>query len=261
MRTFAKANQKGGVGKTTSTYFLAWALVMLGYRVLVVDIDPQGNVSRSLTRELEPDQLGLADVLSEETDIVIGDALVPGLWGGLVILPTPVRAALRVVGEELTIAPAGTRERRLAAALEEVADDFDVCLIDCPPALNQLTVNALVASDDVVIVTEPGMYAVDGLGEQLEAIDEVRAYYQPDLKVAGILVNLYDPRTIRGKHWLNEIVEYAAANELRVLEPVIHKRVVIADAAEAEATLADYGEPELANIYLEHGKNLMNGAA
>ena len=159
----AVCNQKGGVGKTTTTFHLARAAITDGLRVLVVDADPQGDLTSVTVDEdnLIEGQVGLADVLSDRSDEHIRDVIVPGIWPGLDVVPT-TGEALEGVNNELVIAGAG-REQRLRTALGEVIDDYDVILIDCPPSLGMLTTNALVAADQALIVTAPRSEAADGV--------------------------------------------------------------------------------------------------
>lgn len=259
MRTVAICNQKGGVGKSTTAYHLARAAVLQGQRVLLVDADPQGNLTSVISQDVSPDQVGLADVLSSRTDVQLKDVVYPGIWEHLQIVPTPSGRNLGMVRDELVVAGVG-RERRLGEALATIAGDYDLCLIDCPPSLDQLTLNALTAADSVIVVSHARLWATDGLAHLLETIRDVRQYYNPSVSVAGVIVNQYEERTIAGRHWLSELAASAEALGFRVLEPPIPKRVVIADATEASAALDEWGAdgPELAAIYAQHLKNLLH---
>ena len=251
--TLALCNQKGGVGKSTTTYHFARAAVIAGLRVLVVDADPQGNLTQVIAREeVGEDEVGLADVLSSRADETAADVIVPGLWDGLDLLPTS-GVTLGAVRDELVIAGAG-RENRLREALAAVAQDYDLILIDCAPSLDQLTINGLSAADGVVVVTQSKLWSANGLAQLLETIETVTRYYNPDLRVAGIIVNQHESNTIGGAHWLDELTEQAQARGLRVLSPPIPKRVAIADATE-ESEALDQGTPErreLAELYSQH---------
>lgn len=251
---YALTNQKGGVGKTTTTYHVARAASLRGRRVLVVDLDPQGNLTSFLAQTMdgEPlaeDTVGLADVLSRQVDTGIRDVIQPTIWDGVDLVPT-VGEALGTVREELTIAGAG-RESRLRQALAEVSAGYDLILIDCPPSLDQLTGNGLTAAEYVLIVTETRMSATSGLAKLLNTIDDVREFYNPPLAIAGIIVNRHEAQTKTAKHWLAEIQEAAADRGLPVLTPIVPKRTAIGDYPEYGRGLdeGDADARELADIY------------
>src|SRR5690606_38184370 len=179
-RIYALCNQKGGVGKSTTTFHLARAAVLRGERVLVVDNDPQGNLTAvAAAEEVSEDQAGLADVLSTRAPETVADVIVAGVWHSLNVVPTS-GTTLGYVRDELVIAGAG-REVRLREALASVKDDYDMILIDCAPSLDQLTINGLTAADDVVIVTHSKQWSLSGLAQLLETIENVRQYYNPEL--------------------------------------------------------------------------------
>ncbi|PPG43753.1 ParA family protein [Pseudoclavibacter sp. RFBA6] len=250
----AFCNQKGGVGKSTTTFQLARAAVLAGRRVLIVDNDPQGNITSNAAQDDVPsDQPGLADVLSTRTTDTLRDVIVPGVWPGLDLVPT-AGGSLGFVRDELTIAGAG-REVRLREALELVLEDYDLVLIDCAPSLDQLTVNGLTAADGVVIVTHTKKWSLDGLSQLLDTIDTVKRYYNRQLRVAGIIVNHHEDRTVGGKEWLEALHAAADLRELTVLTPPIPKRVVIADATEASRGVDEFGSAEgvaLGAVYAAH---------
>lgn len=253
-RILALCNQKGGVGKSTTTFHLARAAVLRGLRVLVVDLDPQGNLTAvAAAEEVSEDQAGLADALSSRAEETLRDVIVPGVWDGLDVVPT-AGVTLGVVRDELVIAGAG-REGRLREALAEVREDYDLVLIDCAPSLDQLTINGLTAADGVVIVTHSKQWSLSGLSQLLDTIDNVRRYYAPALAIAGVIVNQHEERTVSGQTWLEELQNAGAARGFTVLLPPIPKRVVIADATEATRGLDQWGSAEasaLAAIYADH---------
>lgn len=253
-RVFALCNQKGGVGKSTTTFHLARAAVRRGSRVLVVDNDPQGNLTTIAAGEpVADDQAGLADALSARADETIRDVIVPGVWPGLDVVPTS-GTTLGYVRDELVIAGAG-REGRLREALAGVLDDYDLILIDCAPSLDQLTINGLTAADAVVVVTESKLFSANGLSQLLDTIENVKAYYNPRLAVAGVIINKHEDTTISGRTWLDQIGQAAEARGLRLLSPAIPKRVVISDAAEAARGLDEWGSEDaiaLGAIYTDH---------
>lgn len=259
----AVCNQKGGVGKTTTTFHLARAGLRAGLRVLIVDADPQGNLTASSTLDrVDDNQVGLADVLSEKTDITISDVIVAGVWPGLDVVPTPGDGkTLGDVRDELVIGGLG-RERRLSEPLEAVWGDYDLILIDCAPSLDLLTVNAFTAAHGALIVTHSKQWALSGLANLLESIEQVRQYTNPHIRVAGIIVNQHEDRTLSGKQWTAELHGAARERDVRILEPMIPKRVVIADAAEAARGLDEYGTSEareLAKSYDTYISTLVGG--
>lgn len=247
----ALCNQKGGVGKSTTAFQLARAAVLTGRRVLVVDADPQGNVTSVAAADVvEDDQVGLADALSARAPESLADVIVAGVWPGLDVAPTS-GATLGLVRDELVVAGAG-REGRLRQALAQVAGDYDLVLIDCAPSLDQLTINALSAADAVVVVTHAKLFSANGLAQLLETVASVREHYNPGLAVAGIIVNQHEERTLSGQGWLAQLHEAATARALVVLKPPVPKRVVISDATEAARGLDQWGSAEataLAAIY------------
>lgn len=253
-RTYALCNQKGGVGKSTTTFHLARAAVAAGRKVLLVDADPQGNLTAAATAEtVDDEQAGLADVLSAQTSETIRDVTVAGVWPGMDVVPTS-GGTLGYVRDELVIAGAG-REMRLRKALTAVAGDYDLILIDSAPSLDQLTLNSLTAADGVVIVSQSKAWSLSGLGQLLTTIEDVRTYYNHALQIAGVIVNQHEDRTISGQTWLKELESAAADRGLVLLDPPIPKRVVISDAIEAARGLDEWGSPEaiaLANIYSRH---------
>lgn len=253
-RCYAFCNQKGGVGKSITAYHLSRAAVLRGDRVLLVDNDPQGNLTSVAAAEpVEEDQAGLADVLSSRAPETMRDVIVPGIWPGLDVVPT-AGMTLGVVRDELVLAGAG-REGRLREALASVIEDYDLVLIDCAPSLDQLTINGLTAAGAVIVVTQSKLWSANGLAQLLDTISSVQEYYNRALRVAGIIVNQHEDRTLAGRHWLNELSEAAQARSLRVLAPPIPKRVAISDAAEAAQGLDQWGTADaatLAALYAEH---------
>jgi chromosome partitioning protein len=257
----ALCNQKGGVGKSTTAFHLARAAVRRGRRVLLVDNDPQGNLTFVAAAEhVEDDQAGLADALSAQTSETIRDVIVPGVWPGLDVVPTS-GVTLGYVRDELVIAGAG-REGRLSEALATVAEDYDLILIDCAPSLDQLTINGLTAADAVAVVTHSKLFSSNGLAQLLDTVENVRRYYNQALTVAGVIVNQHEENTVSGKTWLDELRSAAQARGLSLLDPPIPKRVVISDATEAARGLDEWGSGEantLAGIYDTH-LDLIEGA-
>lgn len=261
-KTIAVFNQKGGVGKTTSTYHLARAAVLHGKRVLVVDLDPQGSLTDVIAKQAVPDDaVGVADVLSARTKETLADVLVESIWEDLDLAPTS-GAALSAVREELVVGGAG-REGRLRAAIALVKDQYDLILIDCPPSLDQLAINGLTAADSVLVITHAGLFSINGLSDLLETVASVQQYYNPGLVIQGILVNQHEAGTKRGEDWMITIQEAAATLNLPLLSPAIPKRVVIADSLESGTGLDQWGTPqarELNDLYTNYVNTLENAS-
>ena len=251
MLTIAITNQKGGVGKTTTTYHLARAAARRNLRTLVIDLDPQGNLSDSLT-ELEEKQAGMADALSSRSECGLGDVIVPTRWDRVYLAPSGAEA-LAVVRDELVTVAFG-RERRLAEQLAQVEDNFDLGLIDCAPSIDALTTNALAVADGALIVTQTRSYSLTGVAHVLETVKAARGYYTPGLRVAGVLMSQHKTRTVQGRQWLEEISTACAERHLPLLEPPVPDMVAISEAAEAGLGLDEWpgNTKALVALYDQH---------
>jgi chromosome partitioning protein len=198
-RILAVANQKGGVGKTTTTVNLGASLAVLGYRVLVVDLDPQGNATTGLginSRNLEH---SIYDVILH--DVPLEDCVEPTSLRNLYVAP----ATIDLAGAEIELVPAFSRELRLRRALEEVRDDYDFVLIDCPPSLGLLTVNGLAAATEVLVPIQCEYYALEGLGQLLRNVNLVQSNLNPKLEVSAIVLTMYDARTKLAEQVADEV--------------------------------------------------------
>ena len=182
------SNQKGGVGKTTTCVNLSAELGRLGYSVLAVDIDPQANCTSGLGISPEDFELSLYDVLLGEAEAK--DAVLPTQWEGVSILP----ATIDLAGAEIELASVISRETRLRRHLRSL-NSFDVAIVDCPPSLGMLTINALVASDKLIIPIQCEYYALEGVGQLSKTVGLVRDSLNPELEISGVLLTMYDSRT------------------------------------------------------------------
>ena len=187
-RVIAIANQKGGVGKTTTAVNLGAALAEAGFRVLVVDLDPQGNASTGLGINPRDVESSIYDVLM--TDAPALDCIEPTSLKNLFVLP----ATIDLAGAEIELVSAFSRELKLRRALDVLRPEYDIILIDCPPSLGLLTVNGLAAADDVIVPVQSEYYALEGLGQLLKNVAMVRSL-NPTLDVRGIVLTMHDART------------------------------------------------------------------
>jgi chromosome partitioning protein len=229
-RVFAVANQKGGVGKTTTAVNLGASLAVLGYRTLVVDLDPQGNASTGLGIDIRNLERTMYDVMLHDT--AIEDVVEPTTVRNLFVAP----ASLDLAGAEIELVPAFSRELRLRRALEVVLDDYDFVLIDCPPSLGLLTVNGLSAAHEVLVPIQCEYYALEGLGQLLRNIELVRKGLNPTLAVTTIILVMYDARTKLADQVVQEVRNHFGD---KVCRTVVPRTVRLSEAP-------SYGQPILA---------------
>ncbi len=188
-RVIALANQKGGVGKTTTAVNLGAALADLGHRVLIIDLDPQGNASTGLGIDPRNFDVSMYDVLLH--DVQLEDCIEPTSIRNLFLAPS----TLDLAGAEIELVPALSREHRLRRAVEPVRDDFSFIFIDCPPSLGLITLNALTAATEVMVPIQCEYYALEGVSQLTRNVELVRANLNPTLYVGTIVLTMYDART------------------------------------------------------------------
>ncbi|MGD0199505.1 MAG: ParA family protein [Bryobacteraceae bacterium] len=228
-RVIAIANQKGGVGKTTTAINLGASLAANDLRVLVVDADPQGNSTTGLGIEKHTGSPTLYDVLL--ADSKLADAILPTGCEGLDIVP----ADKNLVGANIELVDLEDREFRLRTKLASVRDSYRYTLIDCPPALDLLTVNALLAADSVLIPIQCEFFALEGVSELMDTIDRIRETFDHPLRVEGVLLTMYDERTNLTRQVAADLREFFGDEVFRT---VIPRSVRLAEAP-------SYGQPIL----------------
>lgn len=246
------SNQKGGVGKTTTSVNLSACLAYVGKRVLLVDIDPQGNATSGCGIEKANVDQCIYDVLVD--DVEAKDVTVPTTVENLYMIP----ATIQLAGAEIELVPTISREVRLKRALDEVRDQYDYIIIDCPPSLGLLTLNALTASDTVIIPVQCEYYALEGLSQLLNTIRLVQKHLNTDLMIDGVLLTMLDARTNLGIQVIEEVKKYF---QDKVYKTIIPRNVRLSEAP-------SHGEPIIiydpksrgAEVYLDLAKEvIVNG--
>jgi chromosome partitioning protein len=220
-RVIAIANQKGGVGKTTTTINVGASLAELGQRVLIVDLDPQANASTGLGIENRGLETSMYHVLMQE--VPLENCIEPTDVKGLFLAP----ASLDLAGAEIELVPAFSRETRLRRSIELVREQFDYVLIDCPPSLGLLTVNGLSAAQEVLVPIQCEYYALEGLGQLLRNVDLVRRNLNPDLHVSTIVCVMYDARTKLADQVVTEVRDHFGD---KVVGAVVPRSVRLSEA-------------------------------
>jgi chromosome partitioning protein len=251
-RIVAIANQKGGVGKTTTAVNLGAGLAELDFRVLVVDLDPQGNATTGLGVNHRSVQGSVYDVMMH--DAAAEDCVEPTSVRNLFVIP----ATIDLAGAEIELVPAMSRELKLRRALATVRDEYDYILIDCPPSLGLLTVNGLAAADDVIVPIQCEYYALEGLGQLLRNVTLVSKNLNPTLEVRGIVLTMFDARTKLADQVEQEVRQHFGS---KVYRTVVPRTVRISEAP-------SFGQPVIvfdstsrgAIAYRELAKEVSRGA-
>jgi chromosome partitioning protein len=224
------ANQKGGVGKTTTTINLSTMLAKKGKKVLLIDADPQGNATSGVGAEKEV-EYSTYDILVSDVEMV--QALEKTIIKNLLVCPSNINLA----GAEVELVSMMSREQRLKEKLEEVKDKFDYILIDCPPSLGLITLNAFTASDSVLIPVQCEYYALEGLGQLLNTINLVKKHLNKHLEIEGALLTMYDARTNLSNQVVKEVKKYFGD---KVYKTVIPRNVRLSEAPSYGMPITEY---------------------
>lgn len=249
-KVIAITNQKGGVGKTTTTVNLGAGLALLGKRVLLVDIDPQGNTTSGVG-------INKADVTNCIYDVIINDvhpkdATIPTIVEGLYIIP----ATIQLAGAEIELVPTISREVRLKKSLQLVACLYDYILIDCPPSLGILTINSLTASHSVIIPIQCEYYALEGLSQLLNTVRLVQKHLNTSLQIEGVLLTMLDARTNLGIQVIEEVKKYF---QQKVYTTIIPRNIRLSEAPSHGQSIMTYdSKSKGAEVYLELAKEVIS---
>ncbi|CRH20272.1 ParA family protein [Carnobacterium maltaromaticum] len=248
-RIISVANQKGGVGKTTTTVNLGACLAYYGKKILLVDIDAQGNATSGLGVRKADVEKDIYDILVNETPVaeVVLETSRENLW----IVP----ATIQLAGAEIELTTQMARESRLKQALAKVSDDYDYILIDCPPSLGHLTINAFTASDSILIPVQCEYYALEGLSQLLNTVRLVQKHFNPDLKIEGVLLTMLDARTNLGYEVVDEVKKYFRE---RVYKTIIPRNIRLSEAPSHGLSIIDYdARSRGSEVYLELAKEVL----
>ncbi len=242
------ANQKGGVGKTTTTVNLGTILAKRGKKVLLIDADPQGNATSGLGVE--------KDVEPSTYDILVNDAELKDALQNTIIKKLQVCPAnMDLAGAEVELVSMMSREQRLKEKLEQVKDDFDYVLIDCPPSLGLITLNAFTASDSVLIPVQCEYFALEGLGQLLNTINLVKKHLNKEIRIEGALLTMYDMRTNLSNQVVKEVKKYF---EDKVYKTVIPRNVRVSEAPSYGMPITEYDpRSKGAKSYIKFAKEFL----
>ena len=247
-RMIAIGNQKGGVGKTTTTVNLGAALAFQGKNVLIIDMDSQGNATSGLGIERADVKQSVYEVLVDQ--IEAAGAILPTSRENLWILPS----TLQLAGAEIELATADHRESRLKQAIEPIKADYDYILVDCPPSLGQLSLNAFTASDTILIPVQCEYYALEGLSQLLNTIRLVQRTYNKNFRIEGVLLTMLDARTNLGYEVVEEVRKYF---QEKVYQTIITRNVRLSEAPSYGQSVIDYDPKSRgAEMYMDLAKEV-----
>jgi len=245
----ALANQKGGVGKTTTSVNLGACLAEMHKKVLLIDLDPQGNATSGTGIEKPTIEEDIYDVLVNDAELK--NVILESAHPGLDIAPTTIQLS----GAEMELTSMMARETRLNDAIKTVSDQYDYILIDCPPSLGLLTINAFTASDSILIPVQSEYYALEGLSQLLNTIKLVQKHFNPDLKIEGVLLTMYDERTNLGQQVKEEVQKFFGD---KVYETIIPRNVRLAEAPSHGLPIIDYDPRSKGSlVYVELAKEVV----
>ncbi|WP_226668612.1 ParA family protein [Metabacillus litoralis] len=248
-KIIAIANQKGGVGKTTTSVNLGACLAYIGKRVLLVDVDPQGNATSGIGIEKADVEHCIYDILVDDADVK--DVIKQTAVENLDIIP----ATIQLAGAEIELVPTISREVRLKRALETVKNQYDYMVIDCPPSLGLLTINALTASDAVLIPVQCEYYALEGLSQLLNTVRLVQKHLNTDLMIEGVLLTMLDARTNLGIQVIDEVKKYF---QDKVYKTIIPRNIRLSEAPSHGQPIIIYDPRSRgAEVYLDLAKEVV----
>jgi chromosome partitioning protein len=248
-KIIAITNQKGGVGKTTTSVNLSACLAYLGKKVLLVDIDPQGNASSGVGVEKAEVEQCIYNVLVDDEEAK--SVVLPTDVENLCVLPSTIQLA----GAEIELVPTISREVRLKRALEPLIGEYDYIIIDCPPSLGLLTLNALTAADSIIIPVQCEYYALEGLSQLLNTVRLVQKHLNQSLKIDGVLLTMLDARTNLGIQVIDEVKKYF---QDRVYHSIIPRNIRLSEAPSHGKPIIIYDPKSRgAEVYLDFAKEVI----
>lgn len=249
-RIIAIANQKGGVGKTTTSVNLSACLAHIGKKVLIIDTDPQGNATSGVGINKGDVHKCIYDILIDDVDI--NDVILTTKVENLDIIP----ATISLAGAEIELVSTISREVRMKHAIQEVKEQYDYIIVDCPPSLGLLTINALTASDSIIIPVQCEFYALEGLSQLLSTIRLVQKHLNEELMIDGVLLTMFDARTNLGIQVIEEVKKYF---QDKVYKTIIPRNVRLSEApSHGEPIIVYDSRSRGAEVYLELAKEVVH---